>query len=102
MENLNKPINNIQNKEIRWKEACIALSSKSNTIYCSNGKTINIDSNAKLWKDLLNLINIEDKRDSNNASLHMNITDVYFETKYKSINEIKQSILIKLGWEIEE
>ena len=53
-------------------------------------------------KDLPNLVDIEDKRDSNNASLHMNITDVNFETKHKSVNEIKQSILMKIGWEIEE
>ena len=32
----------------------------------------------------------------------MNITDVNFETKHKSINEIKQLILMKLGWVIEE
>ena len=102
MENIKKPINNIQNKEIRSKEACVVLSSKSFAIYCFNGKTINIDSNAKLWKDLPNLIDIEDKRDLNNTSLHMNITDVNFETKHKSVNEIKQSILMKLGWEIEE
>ena len=31
----------------------------------------------------------------------MNITDVNFETKHKSVNEIKQSILMKIGWEIE-
>ena len=49
-----------------------------------------------------NRVNIKDKRDSNNASLHMNITDVNFETKHKSVNEINQSILMKLGWEIEE
>ena len=83
MENIKKLINNIQNKEIRSEEACVILSSKLFAIYCFNGKTIDIDSNAKLRKDLPNLINIEDKSDSNNASLHMNITDVNFETKHK-------------------
>ena len=95
MENIKKPINNIQNKDIRLKEAWVVLSLKSFAIYCFNGMTINIDSNAKLWKDLPNLINIRDKRDSNNASLHMNITDVSFETKNKFVNEIKQSSLMK-------
>ena len=32
----------------------------------------------------------------------MNINDVNFETKHKSVNEIKQTVLMKLGWEIEE
>ena len=56
-----------------------------------------MDSNAKIYKDLANLVNNEESKQQNSQDFHMNIADVNFESKHKFVSEIKQSILIKLG-----
>ena len=58
----NEPNRNKQGKK-KLKEVCRPLSSKLFVIYCFNGKTINIDSNAKVCKNLANLANNEENKE---------------------------------------
>ena len=63
MEKINELNRNKQGVTIKSKEVCGPLSSKLFVIYyCFNGKTIDIDSNAKILKDLANLINDEESK----------------------------------------
>ena len=57
MEKINELNRNKQGITINSKEVCGPLSSKLFVIYCFNGKTIDIDLNAKICKDLANLVN---------------------------------------------
>ena len=102
MEKINELNRNKQGITINSKEVCGPLSSKIFAIYCFNGKTIDIDSNAKAFKDLANLVNNEESKQQNSQDFHTNIIDVNFESKHKSVSEIKQSILIKLEWNIDQ
>ena len=58
-------------------------------MYCFNGKTINIDSNEIVCKNLANLANSEESKEQNSPDFHKNITEVNFESKHKSVSEIK-------------
>ena len=102
MDKINELNRNKQGITINSKEVCGPLSSKLFVIYCFNGKTINIDSNAKVCKDLANLVHNEESKQQNSPDFHTNIIDVNFESKHKSVSEINQSILIKLGWNIDQ